>query len=141
MENDAMVRKMMRVGLFALMGMIGMIASYGAATSASAADADISEVMKKSFGKGGYKANITNAVKGSKWEDAAKLAKEWNELAPALAKNKPPKGNDTSWQKFCGGCVEATKGVLAGTEKKDADAVNKAMRTINCMNCHNRHKG
>jgi uncharacterized protein (DUF2147 family) len=136
-----MLRKMIRAGVFALMGMVGMIASYGAATTASAADADISEVMKKSFGKGGYKSSIASAVKGAKWEDAAKLAKEWNELAPALGKNKPPKGDDKSWEKLCGGFASATQGVLVGTEKKDAKAVTKAMSTINCASCHKAHKG
>lgn len=78
-----MMRKMLRAGVFGLLGMVGMMASYGIATSANAPDAEIGEVMKKSFGKGGYKGSITAAVKGEKWEDAAKLAKEWNDLAPA----------------------------------------------------------
>jgi hypothetical protein len=117
------------------------MAFYGIAMSANAPDAEIGEVMKKSFGKGGYKGSITAAVKGEKWEDAAKLAKEWNDLAPALSKNKPPKGNPKSWEKLCGGFEKATKGVLDGTEKKDAKAVTKAMSTINCGACHKAHKG
>ena len=36
---------------------------------------------------------------------------------------------------------KATKGVLEGTEKKDAKAVTKAMSTINCGACHKAHKG
>jgi len=139
MESDSMLRKMIRAGAFALMGVIGILATYGA-TSADAADAEISEVMKKSFGKGGYKSSITTAVKGSKWEDATKLAKEWNELAPALGKNKPPRGDGKSWEKLCGGFCDATKGVLAGAEKKDAKAIGKAMGSIKCMDCHNQHR-
>jgi hypothetical protein len=136
-----MVRKMISAGVFALMGVVGVMATYGFATSANAADAEISEVMKKSFGKGGYKSSIVAAVKDANWEDAAKLAKEWNELAPALGKNKPPKGEAKSWEKLCGGFAAATKGVLAGTEKKDAKAVTKAMGAINCAACHKAHKG
>ena len=136
-----MVRKLLRAGVFALLGVVGMMASYGVAISANTADAEISEVMKKSFGKGGYKSSIVSAVKGEKWEDASKLAKEWNDLAPALGKNTPPKGNAKSWEKLCSGFAKATMGVLAGTEKKDAKAVTKAMSTINCMNCHKAHKG
>jgi hypothetical protein len=135
------MRKMLRAGVFGLLGLVGMMASYGIATSANAADAEISEVMKKSFGKKGYKGSITAAVKGENWDDATKLAKEWNDLAPALSKNKPPKGNPKSWEKLCGGFEKATKGVLAGAEKKDAKAVSTAMRTINCMACHKAHKG
>lgn len=135
-----MVRKLLRAGVVALVGVVGMMASYGMALSANAADADISEVMKKSFGKDGFKSSISKAVKGEKWEDAAKSAKEWNELAAALGKNKAPKGDAKSWAKLCDGFVEATKGVLTGAEKKDAKAVNKAMGTINCMSCHKAHK-
>ena len=135
------MRKMLRAGAFGLLGLVGMMASYGIATSANAADAEIGEVMKKSFGKGGYKSTITAAVKGENWDDATKLAKEWNDLAPALGKNKPPKGNPKSWEKLCGGFEKATKGVLAGAEKKDAKAVGAAMRTINCAACHKAHKG
>jgi len=140
MENASMLRKWMRAGAFALLGLIAVIASYGVANSANNADAEIGDVMKKSFGKGGYKTSITSAVKGQKWEDAAKLAKEWNELAPSLGKNTPPKGDAKSWEKLCGGFCDATKGVLDGAEKKDARAVTKAMSTINCMNCHRAHR-
>jgi hypothetical protein len=135
-----MLRKLVRAGTFALMGVIGMVASYGMALSANTADADISEVMKKSFGKDGFKTTITKAVKGEKWEDAAKSAKEWNELAAALGKNKAPRGEVKSWEKLCDGFVEATKGVLTGAEKKDAKAVTKAMNAINCKMCHDTHK-
>jgi hypothetical protein len=136
-----MVRKMIRAGVFALMGMVGVLATYGVAASANRADADISEVMKKSFGKDGYKATITAAAKGEKWEDAVKLAKEWNELGVALGKNKAPKGDAKSWEKLCGGFAEATKGVLTGAEKKDAKAITKAIGAINCGTCHKAHKG
>ena len=118
-----------------------MVASYGVALSANAADAEISEVMKKSFGKDGFKASITTAVKGEKWEDAAKSAKEWNELAAALAKNKPPKGDAKAWEKQCAGFAENTKAILEAAEKKDAKATNKAISGFNCMACHKAHKG
>lgn len=134
-----MLRKMIRAGAFALMGVIGILATYGAATSADAADAEISEVMKKSFGKGGYKSSITNSVKGSKWEDAAKSAKEWNELAAALGKNKPPMGDIKGWEAQCKKFGTSTKAILAATEKKDASGVKAAMR-FDCMGCHKAHK-
>jgi hypothetical protein len=143
-----MVRKMLRAGLFAALGLIGMVATYGVAMSANAdkvnvnADADISDVMKKSFkDKDAYNKTIPAAVKGEKWEDAAKLAKEWNELAMALAKNKPPKGEAKSWEKLCGGFVDNTKTILEGAEKKDAKVVTKAIGSFNCMACHKNHKG
>lgn len=135
-----MVRKLIRAGLFAGMGIVGMLATYGMAISANNADADIHDVMKKSFGKGGLKSQLSAAVKGEKWEDAAKLAKEMNDLGEALGKNKPPKGDVKSWDKLCKGFAKATQGILAGAEKKDAKAIAKAMSTIKCMTCHDAHK-
>lgn len=134
-----MMRKMIQAGVFALMGVVGMMATYGVATSANAADAEISEVMKKSFGKGGYKTSISAAVKEAKWEDAAKSAKEWNELAAALGKNKPPKGDVKAWDVECKKFGKSTMAILAATEKKDAKGVKTAM-TFNCMGCHKAHK-
>ena len=135
-----MVRKILRAGVFALMGVVGVIATYGAATSASAADVEISDVMQKSFGKKGYKNSISAAVKNSEWEDAAKSAKEWNELAVALGKNKPPRGDSKAWEAECKKFGDSTKAILAATEKKDAKGVGAAMR-FNCMGCHKAHKG
>ena len=47
-----MFRKLMQSSVFALMGVVGVLATYGWAISANKA-ASISDVMKASFGKGG----------------------------------------------------------------------------------------
>jgi hypothetical protein len=140
MESDSMLRKMIRASMFALMGVVGMISTYGAATSADAADAEIGEVMQKSFGKTGYKNAVSSAVKNSNWEDAAKSAKAWNELAAALSKNKPPRGDSKAWEAECKKFGDSTKAIVTATEKKDAKGVSAAMR-FNCMGCHKAHKG
>jgi hypothetical protein len=138
MECDSMVRKLLRAGVFALMGVVGVIATYGAATSADA-EVEIGDVMQKSFGKKGYKNAISAAVKNAEWESAAKSAKEWNELAAALGKNKPPRGDVKAWENECKKFGANTKAILAATEKKDANGVKAAMK-FNCMGCHNAHK-
>jgi hypothetical protein len=135
-----MVRKMMRAGVFAALGMIAMLGSYGVAVSADEKAPDIGTIMTKSFGKEGYKATVGAAVKGEKWEDAAKLAKEWNDLGAALGKNKCPKGDAKSWEKMCAAFADSTKAVLAATEKKDAKAATKAIGSFNCGGCHKAHK-
>jgi hypothetical protein len=140
MESDSMLRKMIRASLFALVGVVGTVATYGAAMPADAADVEISDVMQKSFGKAGYKSAVSAAVKSSKWDDAAKSAKEWNELAAALGKNKPPRGDSKAWEAECKKFGDATKAILTATEKKDARGVTAAMR-FNCMGCHKAHKG
>jgi hypothetical protein len=138
MECVSMVRKLLRAGVFALMGVIGTIATYGAATSADA-EVEISDVMQKSFGKKGFQKAIATAVQKAAWDDAAKSAKEWNELAAELGKNKPPRGDAKAWEGECKKFCDNTKAILAATEKKDAKGVKAAMR-FNCMGCHKAHK-
>jgi hypothetical protein len=137
-----MVRKALRAGVFAALGMIALVGSYGVATSADEKVPEISTVMQKSFGKDGFKSQITAAVKGEKWEDANKLAKEWNDTyGAAIGKNKPPKGEAKSWEELCKKFSENTKAIVEGTDKKDAKAVTKAIGAFNCGACHKAHKG
>ncbi len=134
-----MVRKLIQMGVFGALGMISMMAAYGAATAADAKDADISTIMKASFGKGGFKTTLPAAVKGEKWDEATKLAKEWAEYGAALGKNKPPKGDAESWKKMSEAFTASTKSILTAAEKKDAKALTKAM-AFNCQGCHKGHK-
>ena len=136
-----MVRKALRAGVFAALGMIVLVGTYGVATSADDKVPEISTVMQKSFGKEGYKASIVAAVKGEKWEDASKLAKEWNELGEVIGKNKPPKGEAKSWEEHTKKFADNTKAILEGSDKKDAKAVTKAIGSFNCGACHKAHKG
>lgn len=135
-----MVRTAIRAGLSAALGTVSLLASYGAAASADEKTPAVGTVMSRSFSKDGYKATVTAAVKDEKWEDARKLAKEWNELGQALGKNKAPKGDEKSWEKLCAGFAENTKAILDATEKKDAKAANAKLGGFACGTCHKAHK-
>ena len=135
-----MVRKILRTGVVATLGLIAMLATVGAASTADDKVPDISTIMSKSFGKGGLKMTIATDVKGEKWEDAAKLAKDFEELGSALGKNKPPKGDPKSWDDLTKKFAESAKAVHEAADKKDPKAVKDAMATINCGNCHKAHK-
>ena len=136
-----MVRKMLRACACAALGMVAVLFSYGVATPAEDKVPDIGTIMSKSFKKDGYKSTITAAVKGEKWEDAQKLAKEWNDLGASIGKNKPPKGEDKAWAEQCTKFADTTKAIVDGAEKKDSKAVTKAISSFNCMGCHKAHKG
>jgi hypothetical protein len=140
-KGVSMVRKALRAGVFAALGMIVLVGSYGIATSADDKVPEVSTIMMKSFGKEGFKSQIQAAVKGEKWEDANKLAKEWNELGGSIGKNKAPKGEAKSWEELCKKFADNTKAIVEGTDKKDAKAVTKAIGSFNCNNCHKAHKG
>ncbi len=135
-----MVRKLIRASLCAALGVFTIAFSYGVANSApNAADPDVSTIMQKSFGKGGFKMTLPAAVKGAKWEDAQKMAKEWNEHAKDLAKATPPKGAAKSWEALTKKFGDNTAAILKATEAKDAKAFTKAM-SFNCKECHDKHK-
>jgi len=137
-----MIRKALQAGVFAALGMLAIVGSYGVANSADDKVPDIDTIMSKSFEKEtGYKFTVAAAVKGEKWEDATKLAKEWNQLGQALGKNKVPKGDAKSWTKLCAAFGDSTKAVLDASEKKDAKAATKAIGSFNCGGCHKAHKG
>lgn len=136
------MRKLLKVTLAASLGLLGVVLAVGGATTTAAEDKTpaTSEIMKKSFGKGGFKTSIPAAAKDGKWEDAQKLAKEWNEMGKAIGKNKQPKGEDASWKEQCAKFSDATKAVLKATEDKDAKAVSKSVGGFNCAGCHKPHK-
>ncbi|HSQ56143.1 MAG TPA: hypothetical protein VLM40_10420 [Gemmata sp.] len=136
-----MVRKLLRAGIVAALGMLAVMASYGVATSANREDVDVGEIMSKSFGKTGFKGQVAKAVKGGKWEDAEKIAKEWNDLGVTLVKAKPPRGDAKSWEQHAKKFGATTKMILDGTTNKDAKATTKAIGSFNCMGCHKAHKG
>ncbi len=136
-----MVRKLSRVALAGAMGALAVVLSVnGTMTQAEDKVPAVNEIMKKSFGKGGYKASITAAAKDGKWEEAQKLAKEWNELGKVIGKNKPNKNEGKAWEEQCTKFAENTKAVLKATEDKDAKAVSKGVGSFNCKACHDSHK-
>lgn len=136
-----MVRKMLRAGVFAALGVVAMMATYGMAIPADEKTPDIKTIMDKSFkNKDSYKATITADVKGDKWEDADKVAKEFADMGAALGKNKPPKGDDKSWEMMSKKFAENTKAVYDAAEKKDAKALKTALGAFDCAGCHKAHR-
>lgn len=141
-----MVRKIIRACMFAAMGAVAIAVAYGSAATAGQKDKDekvpdISEIMIKGHkGTDAYIAKIKGASKDGKWEDAEKYAKTLAFFGENLGKNKPPKGDDKSWQTMTKAYAAATKAVHQGTKDKDLKAVTKGLSGINCAGCHKAHK-
>lgn len=151
-----MVRKLIRASLFAALGSMAMVLSFGAAvTTAQDKKTDkkgdkksddlpsISDIMAKAHGKtDGYLAQLKGQVKGGKWEDASKTAKDFTLIADALAKNKPGKGDAKSWEALTKKYSENVKAISDGVEKKDAAAAGKGLTGVgtSCKGCHDKHK-
>lgn len=65
-------------------------------------------------------------------EDIAKLVEYYKEL-PA---NKPPKGDQKSWDEKTAALVKAVEGLKAGAP----DALTKFKEAVNCKACHTAHR-
>jgi hypothetical protein len=90
----------------------------------------IKEVMKVAM-KGGLTKKVADGKATE--EEKKKLAG----LFSALHDNKPPKGEQGSWDEKTKALIDAANDVLAGKEGSGA-ALQKA---ANCMGCHSQHKG
>jgi hypothetical protein len=161
-----MFRKVLQSGVFALVGVVGVLATYGWAMSvnkaASISDvmkasfgkgdaghsvfcgvaSSISDVMKASFGKGGFKAKITAAVKSKDYEEVAKLAQGWVDCVKNLLENKPPRGDEKAWQERASKFLKITEELVTAATNKDGKAVNAHLAAIGklCGDCHKNHK-
>jgi hypothetical protein len=145
-----MIRKLIRSALFASFGMLAVFLCYGAAAGAGAGAGDqkddlpdISEIMKKGHHKtDGYLARIKASAKDGKWEDASKDAKSLILLGDALGKNKPPKGEQKSWdgltKRYQTNTVAVEKAV-AGKDVKGVDTNIGAIQKM-CGECHKAHR-
>jgi cytochrome c556 len=147
-----MLRKFIRAGLFAALGVIAVTLAYGAAAAAGQDKKDkkkedktpsISEIMVQGHkGTDSFLTKLKGEVKDAKWEDALTHAKALNLFGEALGKNKPPKGEEKSWKELTGKYAENTKAVLTAVEKKDAKAATTALGAIggSCGGCHKAHR-
>lgn len=122
------------------------IAAFAMTLGAFAADEKktptTKDIMKKVPGKEGLVAKANAAAKGEKWEDAQKIGKELKEYGEAIAKNKPKKGELTSWEEHTKGFKETMAAIADGADKKDKMVVADAAKKFGtqCATCHKVHK-
>ncbi len=116
----------------ALVASIVVVCGWAVLTMTSGAQekASIKEVMKVAM-KGGLCQKVAKGEANE--EEKKKLAG----LFAALHENKPPKGEQSSWDEKTKALVEASNDVLAGKE----GAADKLRTAANCMGCHSAHKG
>lgn len=116
-------------GLLAGLGLALIVGACGAANDAP--KYSTKEVMAQAHGKEGLKGKVASG-KASKEEKEQLVV-----LYVALAKNKPAKGDDTSWKQKTEAIVKAAKAVASSDDKAAVADLNKA---TNCKVCHEAHK-
>jgi uncharacterized protein YfiM (DUF2279 family) len=129
------MHKRFRLPIVALAASIGMGAIAFAQDDAKEADAKkpkyaIKDVMEKAM-----KGNSLNkkVLSGSASQEE-KL--ELLDMFISLVENKPPKGDEASWQKFAGSAALAAAKVAVGRE----DGLAELKTATNCAKCHKEHK-
>lgn len=104
----------------------------------------IEEIMEKGFKKGGLRHQISTEVDKEKpnWPDVEKKAGELKKLCDALCKEKPPRGEASSWKKLTEDLAKNTKSLGDAAGRKDQANAKAFMTKINnsCKECHNRHQ-
>jgi cytochrome c556 len=141
-----MKKKMWLLGVAALvLGLLAVMTDGGAVADDGQPTPTPSEIMKKAHAKGGLKGAIQTGLKANPvdWDKTQKQTKEYADLAGALGKNTPPKGDKASWEKLTKALADTVKEVNTAAEKKDAPTAQTALGKIGqmCMPCHTAHRG
>ena len=125
-------------------GMAGLVIGLGGAVGQEA-DVDVHEIMHTVGGTKKEKGacfKCAAAGKAMKWDEAQKYAKELAACGAAIGKNKCPKGDPKSWEKYTKRFAEQTQAIAKAADAKDATAFNVAIGafTKSCKECHGVHK-
>lgn len=112
---------------------------------AMAADPTIKEIMKRAHRTGtGLLVNIGKELKEDEpdWNDVQKDSKEVVELGTSLGKNKPPKGEQASWDRLTKNYLANARSLEAAAQQKDKAATQTALTKLNnsCKECHPLHR-
>ena len=140
-----MAQKLVRMTLAVLFAAGAVVVvGGGASTAQDKKTPTIKEIMKLGHaGADAYLGKTGAAVKGGKWEDAAKSAKALDDNAALLEKATPKKGEAASWAELTKKYLGNTTALVEAIDKKDADAAKTAFGALqgSCKECHVVHKG
>src|SRR5262245_10239140 len=89
----------------------------------------IKDVMKRlNAGTNCLRVNIDKDLKADEpdWDEIQKDSKEFAQLAAALGKNAPPRGDQQSWQKLTSTYAADATALAAAAQRKDKKAAQAA---------------
>lgn len=105
----------------------------------------IKEIMGKLHkGANAPLAKLKRALKSDTpdWKDVEDLTKDFVSLGADLAKNKPPKGDNSAFKKRADAYYEYAKALDAAAKAEDKAKAQSALNKIggSCKACHSAHK-
>jgi cytochrome c556 len=110
-----------------------------------AADPTIKEIMTKAHkGPKSLLGDMNAELKEDEpdWNDIQKDSKELVELGIALGKNKPPMGEQSSWDRLTKNYQANTKSLETAAQGKDKATTKSALSKLqgSCKECHMNHR-
>jgi hypothetical protein len=130
---------------FTALAAFGVLVFVASAVGADDKTPPIKEIMTKAH-KGGDSllATVGKDLKADTpdWAEVGKLSKQLVELGTALGKNKPPKGDQASWDKLTKDYLDTATTLETAAEKKEKKDAAAAQSKLagSCMACHKAHK-
>ena len=109
------------------------------------AEPSIKEIMGK-LHKGGNAplAKLKTALKSDEpdWKDIQDLSKDFVGLGASLAKNEPPRGERSAFEKRAKAYYQYAESLDAAAKAKDKAKAQAALNKIgaSCKDCHSSHK-
>jgi hypothetical protein len=106
---------------------------------------DVKEIMKRANKPTGIYFNLKRDLEDDSpmWADMQAEARELAQLAAALSKQTPPKGDKASWAKRTrayAADAQALAQAVAKRDKRAARAAHARMGGATCTNCHKAHR-
>jgi cytochrome c556 len=100
------------------------------------------DIMESVPGKKGLVAQLNNAAKDEKWDDAKKIGEKLKKFGGDLGKNAPDKGTKESWAKLSEKFDKQMTAMAKGAEDKDGKAIAAATKEFggSCKACHDAHQ-
>jgi cytochrome c556 len=105
----------------------------------------IKEIMGKLHkGANAPLAKLKTALKSDSpdWTNIQDLSKDFVRFGADLAKNKPPRGDRSAFEKRANAYHEAAKSLATAAKEEDKAKAQTALNKIgaSCMTCHSAHK-
>jgi cytochrome c556 len=112
---------------------------------AMAAEPTIKEIMTKAHkGSKSLLGDMNAELKEDEpdWNDIQKDSKELVELGTSLGKNKPPKGEQSSWEQLTKNYLTNAKELDTAAQGKNKAAAKMALGKLqgSCKDCHMNHR-
>lgn len=106
---------------------------------------DIKEIMGKLNKPTGVYYSLSRELKEDEpmWDEAKQQSKLLAQLAAALPRNAPPKGDKASWDALAKTYTDNARAVNLAVQKMDKAAAQTALRKMGgdaCMICHKAHR-